>query len=930
MYSMMIKKIGFKSIKSRIMAVFSGVIALMCIGLALAATYNAAAGLKANVDSSIQEVAERAAGIVNERLNNYYSELNALASTKLFHDIKANRAEIMELLTKVTETRGHLSLLVADSTGAAYRMDGSLLNIGDRDYFQKSMQGQNAVSDPIISKSTGKLVIIFSAPIKNDQNQVTGVLALTRDGDGLSELIVDVAYGKSGKAFMLDKEGFTIAHSNRELVLNRDNDFENVKKDPGLQPLVDLEEKMVAGAKGVGEYRYNGISKYMGFCPVPGTDWSLAVAAPSSEVFVSVNRMWALIMALSLIFIVIGGAISYLVAIRISMPIKLAINQLEEVALGNLEIEVPEIFLERRDEIGKLAHTIQGLVADQREKATAVNRFAQGDLNAELNIKSEKDILNRGFNQMAEILRQVIEDINLLAGSAIEGDLAVRADAGKYSGDYAKIITGINNTLDAIILPLNDADQVLQRMALNDYTISMQADRYQGVLRQFAEGINMVRARLLSVQDVAVKVSHGDTGSLEEFRKNGRRSENDQMIPAFIAMMAAIEALIAEVERLTQAAVDGDLQARGNVERFEGGYQKVISGFNNALDAMVQPVNEASAVLQEMAGGNLNVAMDGTYRGGHAVLAQAVNRTLESFNDVLSEFYNASSQVASGAQQVSSSSQVLAQAASEQASTVEEITASMDEIAGQTRHNAESATQANGLALAAKDQAASGNEQMKKMLEAMNAINESSANIAKIIKVIDEIAFQTNILALNAAVEAARAGQHGKGFAVVAEEVRNLAGRSANAAKETTALIESSIRKVDAGTQIANQTAASLDRIVAGIVETTTLVGDIANSSNEQASGIAQVNQGVNQIAQVTQTNTATAEESAASSQELAGQAEMLKEMVVRFQLRKQVQRISGESSPHERRELAELNNSAKIKIREKAVRLDAAGFDKY
>jgi methyl-accepting chemotaxis protein len=230
---------------------------------------------------------------------------------------------------------------------------------------------------------------------------------------------------------------------------------------------------------------------------------------------------------------------------------------------------------------------------------------------------------------------------------------------------------------------------------------------------------------------------------------------------------------------------------------------------------------------------------------------------------------------------------MLSQGSTEQASSIEEITASMTQVSAQTKQNAANANQANQLALAAKENAVEGNGQMQGMVKAMAEINDSSSNISKIIKVIDEIAFQTNILALNAAVEAARAGQHGKGFAVVAEEVRNLAARSANAAKETTEMIENSIRKVEAGTEIANNTASALNKIVDGVAKAAELVGDIASASNEQATGIAQINQAISQVAQVVQTNSATAEESAAASEELSSQAELLKNAVNRFRLSK-------------------------------------------
>ncbi len=497
---------------------------------------------------------------------------------------------------------------------------------------------------------------------------------------------------------------------------------------------------------------------------------------------------------------------------------------------------------------------------------------------------------------------------------------------------------GKSNKQDTAYLKNRFGDNVGFVEVVTDLTQIIRVSRYtETEVHRLEENLKLLAAGSL---DFNLAIEEGDEYTEEVSRQFLEIGQS------LADVKKAVGTLITDASELAQAAVSGTLDSRADGSQHGGEFAHIIEGFNKTLDAVIEPVNEASLVLREMAKGNLHIFMKGEYLGDHAELKNSINTTIEnmqnyvsdisnilseigngnlnltvtgdykgdfveiknslnniiiSLNQVLGNISEAAEQVSSGSRQVSDGSQTLSQGSTEQASAIEELTASMAEIADQTKQNAVNANQANQFAEDAKENAIKGNQQMKEMLNSMAEINDSSANISKIIKVIDDIAFQTNILALNAAVEAARAGQHGKGFAVVAEEVRNLAARSAEAARNTTDLIEGSIQKVTTGTVLANNTADALNDIVNMVEKAADLVGNIAEASNVQASGVSQINKGIEQVSQVVQNNSATAEESAAASEELSGQAELLKNMVERFKLIRAEKQLSQTSLPDKR-----------------------------
>jgi len=503
----------------------------------------------------------------------------------------------------------------------------------------------------------------------------------------------------------------------------------------------------------------------------------------------------------------------------------------------------------------------------------------------------EKSGVYGEFRAAAHNVEKVLKDQGFQQGEVLyltlrrhEKDYMLRGDE-KYLGKANEALADLKGLVESSTLAENDK-----------VAIYSQLQNYQNAFKSLADSDKEIAAltpRVKAAADSAMIISE-EIDALVTATRDARQAEVAAGVArtksflwiatglgvglgAVFAWLLAIGITrpLGKTVKMIQAIDAGDLQQRLDLDNRAdeiGILARTLNAFADNLE------HEVLAAFERLAAGDLTFV-------AHGVIREPLAKTNAALNEVMLRIQAAGEQIAAGSGEVSDAGQSLSQGATESAASLEEIGSSMNEMADQTRRNAENAAQANKLASQARLAAEEGNMRMVEMIEAMGDINASSHNISKIIKTIDEIAFQTNLLALNAAVEAARAGQHGKGFAVVAEEVRNLAARSAKAAQETADLIEGSVGKVAAGSQIADKTAEALGEIVNGIGKVTDLVAEIAAASNEQAQGIAEINTALGQIDQVTQQNTANAEESAAAAEELSSQAEQLRNMLRSFKL---------------------------------------------
>nr|WP_272509074.1 methyl-accepting chemotaxis protein [Clostridium ganghwense] len=635
----------------------------VCIGQAVISYMNAKKALVNTVNLILPQVAVQARDSVEGDIIGQLNALEAIADNDKIKDKNVPITEKMLRLDNEVKRSGHIAMGIADINGNEKFTNGKTTNIKDREYFKRAIEGNISVSDPIVSQIDNSIIVAYAVPIKNN-NEVIGVLTALTDGNVLSEFIKEIKFGTTGQAFMIKNDGTIIAHRNKDLVINMDNSFENIKKDPSLKGLVEIEKKMVQGESGVGEYVYNNQHKFVAYAPIESTGWSIAIAVEKDEVLSELSGMGIYALISSLVFVVGGMILVFVISASISKSIKASVKHLKLIAKGDFTLHPPKKYMQRQDEIGEMAKavdTMQGSIVGM--------------------IKTIKDS-SSSIDEQSMNLSSVAQE---MSASSENVSTAIQ-EVAQGAGTQAEELVNSTTILNDFGLELEEMVKSIEQIACNTKEIQNMADGSNDDMNNVINSVERVTSTFNELTSQIGNVGENVNRIYEITDLINSIAEQTNLL----ALNAAIEAARAgeagkgfsvvaeEIRKLSEQSKDSSQNIAELISKISKNTDIMIENTDTVKNELVSQKNDIDTAIKSF--GEITKAVDEINPKIEGTNTSAVN--IENKKNVILEKIEA---VSSIAEEVSASSEEVSASSEEMNSSTEEVALTAQSLSEMTK-----------------------------------------------------------------------------------------------------------------------------------------------------------------------------------------------------------------------------------------------------
>jgi len=669
-----LKKLKFKSLKQQLLLTSTALIVTISVGVSIISMYISKKALVDTVNMTLPEVAQQAASSIENAIKVNLTTLETVASDNIFTDETIHLNEKLKILANVKTKYNFIGVSYVDAKGNLVDTDGNSFNIAGQESFEKAMKGISNISDPIISKVDGSILVLYTVPVKNAKGQVIGCISAARDGNEISNYSNDIKFGKSGQAFVIDKTGNIIAHNNRQLVLDKFNAIEKSKQDKSLKELADIFKKMITGEKGAGEYIYQGVRKYVGYAPIKSSNWSVGIMIEKKEILKELTTLQIGIGISTIIFIILGSALVVILSKSITKPIQTAVDKLEIITQGNLTEETPENLLNRKDELGKIANSIErmrktllDIITQIKQNADSIGQQTDylSSISEELhassqNIEAATNDVAQGTMNQAEDLTD-ITNIIFEFSNQLEGLVELIKDVYQSTNNVKQMADSSNSDMEYAIQSIESVNEAFNKLTEKIKEVGFNVSKINEIttlINNIAEQTNLLALNAAIEAARAGEAGRGFSVVADEIRKLAEQSKNSS---------TNIANLVSEVYNETTTMVNTtDIMKKELENQMDKIYTalKSFKSITSSVDEIAPKIVTTTNSIEE-----LNKSKD-----------KILNK-IESASAVAEEVSASSEEIAASTQEMSRSSETLA----ESVQLLNNMSQNMNELVGKFR-----------------------------------------------------------------------------------------------------------------------------------------------------------------------------------------------------------------------------------------------------